>query len=140
MSVSLSFHVIGLALWLIGLMALTMVLRLGLVHTQSVALAKSAVKRTLFAFVIPGFAVTLLSGLHQFAARGAAFYMQQGWFHTKLTLLLILIALTAFVYRDSANFLADRAPTLGRIKLYHILSGVLLLAIVLTTMLGRTAN
>jgi len=55
-------------------------------------------KRAFFGYVVAGLVISTLSGLHQWASGGFADYMKQGWFHGKLTLVMILLAVTGMLF------------------------------------------
>lgn len=135
MQLSLAFHIVGLVLWLGGLMILTRFLTLA-TSSEGVKVVGHMARRVFIGFVVGGLTLTTLSGLHQFG-KNAALYMSQGWFHTKVTLVLVLLVVTYFVGRDVSRINQGATVTRGRVMLWHAISGSVLIAAVFITMLGR---
>ena len=94
------------------------------------------VHRVFHGYVLGGSVVVLLTGLYQLFYRGLAFYFSQGWFHGKLTLIVLLIAVTVLAFADVNK--AKRGVTLnrGKVAAMHGLAGLALLGIVFLTILG----
>ena len=137
MQYSLTLHIIGLAMWLPGLMVVTGVMRYFLKageYSHGARLALS--RRYWFALVIPGLVLSTTTGLYQLFSVGMGVYMKQGWFHGKMTLLIVLFVVTALV---GLMLRSDSSPTYKKLTLLHSISGSLLLLIVALTMIGRVA-
>ena len=137
MALSLSLHIIGITMWVGGLMILTRVMKVLSEPYQAEGLLAKTIRRIYWGFIVPGAVLVLLTGLHQIGFRGAAYYMSQGWFHTKLSFALILAIVTIFVgvaVRASLRGEIIRAPRMGAL---HGVSGACLLIIVILTMLNR---
>ncbi len=137
MAISLGFHVIGIVLWIGSLMVLTRLVltRQKLSGTIDSAEAQ-ALQRLWTRFGGIGFVCVLLSGFHQLFARGASFYMQQGWFHGKLGAVLVLIALSGVFHVVLHKLQSGEQPRAATIHVVHALTGVLLLVIVFSTFIG----
>ena len=104
----------------------------------SVAECDRVVARKLFlGFIVSGMILTTLSGVFQLFYRGIGFYMSQGWFHTKLTLVLILFGVTLVTFFLVQKYQRGEALSLSKINMLHGLTGLALVAIVFLTMLGR---
>ena len=139
MAYSLAFHIIGICLWLGGMMVLT---RLTKIYAQNGCLKESGagLLRSYYGFVVPGLLIASMSGLYQISSVGFSHYMQQGWFHVKLTLVLLLFVLSALVGRNiAAAAKGDGVAGLKAGKL-HAAVGMFLVVIVFLTIVGRTAN
>ena len=92
-------HIPALVMWVGGLMIVTLVLAH---HTlQKSAEAQRALseieKKILKGMVHPGAALAVISGV-MLIMQAPAFYMQGGWMHAKLLLVVILIALDLRVH------------------------------------------
>lgn len=97
-------HIVGLILWLGGLITLGRLL--GTHVTLASKEARDALvefeRKSYFAAVLPGFLIALVSGLTLIVMKGPALYFAPGsvWgmtFHIKLTLVLVLIVLDQLI-------------------------------------------
>jgi len=104
---------------------------------QADGMLAKTIRRIFWGFIIPGAAIVVLSGLHQIGIKGVNFYMAQGWFHTKLTFVVILAVVTFLV--GLAVSASSRGEILrpGRLIALHATSGACLLVIVILTMLNH---
>lgn len=132
MSYSIAFHVIGICFWMAGLIILTRVLAVS--EGASPTLLKT-VKRLWFGYALPGLVIVLLSGLYQLNYRGFGYYFGpgQGWFHAKVTAVLILFVITALVWKQVARFCAGEAPNRKMLGAFHGISALLLVVLVFLT-------
>lgn len=132
MIASLTLHIIGLVLWVGGLILLP----------RFIVVAPPAsfggVRRVFWGFVVAGGVIAAASGLYQIAQRGAAFYFSQGWFHTKLTLVGVLVVLTALLGSEIARGASGRGARASRLMMIHGISALSMAAIVFLTINGRT--
>jgi len=137
MAISLGFHIIGIVLWIGSLMILTRLLltRQKLAGTID-ATEGQALHRLWSRFGGIGFVLVLLSGFYQLFARGVAFYMQQGWFHGKLTAVLVLVVLSGVFHVSLHKLQSGEQPKASTIHIVHGLTGLLLLVIVFSTFIG----
>jgi putative membrane protein len=136
MRVSLALHIIGIVMWLGGLMIGTSALRV-LISTGNTEEISRFGKKLLFGFILPGLGIVTLSGLYQLTTNGVGLYMKQGWFHAKLTFILVLFAATALLYFEIKKIMNKGAASESRIMMVHGMSGAVLLVAVFMTMLGR---
>ena len=137
MQYSLTFHILGLAMWLPGLMVVTGIMRYFVKAGDFSHVARRALSRRYwFALVIPGVVLSTTTGLYQLFSVGMGIYMKQGWFHGKMTLLIVLYVVTALV---GLALRSDSVPSYKKLTLLHSISGSLLLLIVALTMIGRVA-
>jgi len=141
MAYSLAIHVVGFVFWVGGLLVLTrlfkqLVVQGGLPEAARLEAAK-AMKRGYFGFVIAGLTLTLLSGIYQLLERGMGFYMAQGWFHGKLTLVIVLIV-ASVVFGAQVKAAANGRPVKGgTVGMIHGLTSAALVLIAFLTLVGR---
>ncbi len=95
------------------------------------------VRRTFFGFTVGGLIVTLLTGIFQLMTRGMSFYMKQGWFHSKLTCVLVLIVISTLLYFELSKAAKGQLLRRGRLCALHGITGAMLVAIVFLTIFGR---
>ena len=137
MKISLAFHIVGMVMWVGGLMILTRVLKVfsdELGDSRSLA---AMVQGLYKGFVLPGLLVAIVSGLYQLTSMGIGVYMKQGWFHGKLTLVVVLLVVTFFVGGEVHKVQRAQKLSAARLIALHALSSVALLGIVFLTILGR---
>lgn len=141
MSVVLALHVVGGAMWLVGAMILTRVMKMYLEPNAASPALDSMVKVVFFGFVVAGLAISVTSGMLQLLSyRGAdslVIYMKQAWFHTKLTFVVLMLAVTVVIWESVKRVTRGEAVSRGRLTLLHVLSGTSLIAIVVLTLVGR---
>jgi putative membrane protein len=137
MSVSLAFHCVGFVLWLGGLMILTRFTSLSHSGGDSPQRFANSAARVYKGYILPGMVVVILSGLHQLGAGGAAHYFQQGWFHGKLTLVLVLIVATVIFGLQLKKLREGSWPSSAVIHSVHGIAGATLVGAVFATFLGR---
>ena len=140
MQLSLGLHIVGMVLWMGGLIMIPRILK-GLIDSKSdLASIGPVLKRVFFGFTVSGMVISLVTGIIQFfIGGGAGHYMKQGWFHGKLTFLIILIVVTVILGGEIAKI--GSAPLKsGKLLALHIISASALIIIVLMTMLGRVGG
>jgi uncharacterized membrane protein len=96
MDISLAFHLIGIVFWVGGLLVVTRFARLCVVKPADAEFA-GTIKKTWLLYVIHGLAFTFISGFYQLFSGGIGTYMKQGWFHSKLTFVLVLFVATVML-------------------------------------------
>ncbi|MCB0333436.1 MAG: CopD family protein [Bdellovibrionales bacterium] len=135
--ISLAVHVTGLLFWIGPLLALTLVLKAVAESSDKEPFIKLS-HRLWYGFVLAGAALVLVSGLYQLIAyRGLGFYMQQGWFHAKLTAVILLFVLTGLVGLELRYFKEEGQVRVKRMGMYHGGVSALALIIVFLTILSR---
>lgn len=98
MSVSLAFHVLGLVMCFGGLLVVSRVMAIAQNNSSSeFAIDYRALLKTYKIWTLGGLGILLASGLYQLISRGVNYYMSQGWFHGKLTLVLVLIIVVFYM-------------------------------------------
>ncbi len=137
MKISLAFHVIGFVMWGGGMMLLTRILNIFTEQYSTDSKSVQIVRKITFGWVLPGFALSLITGLFQVFYRGAGFYMQQGWFHGKLTLLIVFIVVTVVTLVTVRSLNEGAILSRARLGALHGISSLCVFGIILLTMLGR---
>ncbi len=89
MPVSIAFHLLGLVFWIGGLLFASSIIKYAPLGGPTAIQTLS--KKTLFGYIVPGLLLMISSGLYQLMTGGLSVYMKQGWMHTKLTFIVILI-------------------------------------------------
>ena len=130
------FHIVGMVVWLGALLDLTRLLGYHVKEEIEVQKRMSWMEFRLFFFVAtPGLAVTWILGLSAFfTGGGVAGYLQgAGWFHAKLTLVVLLTAIHAFMGKQ---ILALRAnPGKQNPAKFKALHGITALSMILVIIL-----
>lgn len=137
MQYSLGFHIVGIVFWMGGLIIVSRFLALlgqtsGGEGGERVRIAR----RLWLGYVLPGAAITILSGLHQLGVRGFSFYFSQGWFHSKITAVVILLVVTFLFGRQLSRIQSGQAANKGQLMMIHGTSALLLIVIVFLTKLS----
>ena len=136
MEISLALHIVGVVMWLGSLLVLTRML--SACEEGEIASPFSKItKKVYFGWTLGGLTLTLLTGLYQFFVRGASYYMKSGWFHGKLTFLIVLIILTVLVARPVKMVSNGENVHQSKMMMFHGITGLCLIAIVFLTMVGR---
>lgn len=126
-----AFHIIGVVTWFAGLFYLP---RLFVYHaeaTESVLRERFKVmERRLLVMTHIGAALAIAFGIATLASE--AYYMQAGWLHVKLALVLLLVIYHGILVKLVREFAADRCRWSSRgLRWFNEVPGVLLLAIVI---------
>jgi uncharacterized membrane protein len=141
---SLAIHILGIIFWVGGIICLSRVLRI-FVSSNAAALGAAGdgvvgSARALWkGFVLGGMLVVLASGVGNIVVGAGAAYFQQGWFHTKLTLVVGLIALTVFTGLQMARLARGELLKRSHLAMIHGGASALVLFILLITYLGRVS-
>ncbi len=133
MKISIALHLIALVGWVGGLLILTRVIQQAVKLGANLKVLAPISKRIYYGWILPGFALSLITGLYQLIRGGAAFYMKQGWFHGKLTLVILLVIVTFMLMPVIKGLEAGRVPTSGKMMTLHGLTGLILILIVFET-------
>jgi putative membrane protein len=130
-----AFHVIFVVTWFAGLFYLP---RVFVYHAQaSEAVVRERLKvmeRRLLGITHIGGGLALLFGLLTLAAYSHAIptYLQQGWLHAKLALVVLLIGYHAMLVRLCREFAVDTIRHSSRwLRIFNEVPAILLIAIVL---------
>ncbi|MEO7064065.1 MAG: protoporphyrinogen oxidase HemJ [Dokdonella sp.] len=130
-----AFHIIFVVTWFAGLFYLP---RLFIYHTEaSESVVRERLKimeRRLLMITRIGAAGAIGFGLLTLFVfmRGNPAYMQQGWLHAKLTLVVLLIAFHGMLERMTGQFARDaNMRSSGWLRIFNEVPAVLLIAIVI---------
>lgn len=139
MQISLAFHIIGILFWVSGLMVVSGLMRYfeSNPDSKNTGAYKALTKKYWFGMVVPGLAIAAVSGLYQVFSMGLSYYMRQGWFHGKLTLVIILLVVTAIVGTSVSKVQKGESVPAKKFGMMHGVIGSILLLIVLLTYIGR---
>ena len=135
--VSIALHIIGIVMWVGGLMVLARFLKLFTEPGTGRDALVAMMRRVYFGYSLIGCFLALATGIFQLMLRGPAFYFSQGWFHTKLTLIIILFIATLVVAFDLKSISSGTLLSRGKVAAIHGLIGLVLLVAVFLTILGR---
>ena len=126
-----AFHIIFVVTWFAGLFYLPRLFVYHAVATDGVSLERFQImERRLFAIMTVGAAFAAVFGVSMIVS--APSYLQFGWLHTKLTLVLLLIGYHVWCYRLMSELAAGRARHSQRwYKIFNEAPALLLIAIVI---------
>lgn len=130
MQVVLMFHVLGMVLWMGGLMNLTRMVSFHVGEEPEVQKRLHYIENRIFKFVtLPGLGISLVSGLYMLS-NNMGYYMKQPWMHGKLLFVVIMLAITA-VLQGKLNELATNheKQSAKSFKIAHGLTGLMLILI-----------
>ena len=132
MAYSVAIHIIGIVFWMGGLLMLTRVMAVA--ESPTPALIRG-VKRLWMGYTLPGLLIVVISGVYQLLFRGLSFYFGpgQGWFHSKLTGIVVLIVITALLAKQVGIFCKGEKPSRKALGAFHGISALLLVILVLLT-------
>ena len=137
MGLSLAVHVVGLVMWVGGLMLATRIFTLLIKGGATAALCAPVASRMTKGFIIPGLVLSVISGVYQVMFRGVDFYMKQGWFHTKLTFVILLVIMTGVFVVQTGKFAEGSTPSPGKLMMIHGVAALSLLIISILTFSTR---
>lgn len=139
MQLSLAFHIIGILFWVSGLMVVSGLIRYFESRTEekSGPSYQALTKKYWFGMVIPGLLISVVTGIYQFMIMGADYYMKQGWFHGKLTLIVVLLVVTGIVGNGVSTVRRGEVVPAKKFGMLHGVVGTVLLLIVFLTYMGR---
>jgi len=141
-----AFHILGLIVWLGGIMTLSRLLG------HHVALESKEARESLIPFerksyfmaILPGFLISLLTGLGMLFGKGMAVYFAPGsaWgmtFHIKLLLIVVLIVLDQVTVAKMRKVHRDDTGSRGFFMGMHGMIGLIMIVVVIlvkTNILG----
>lgn len=131
MQVALMFHVLGMVLWMGGLMNLTRMVSFHVGEEPEVQKRLYYIENRLFKFVtLPGLGITLVAGLYMLS-NNMDYYMKQPWMHGKLLFVGIMLAVTALL-QGKLNELANNhaKQSAKAFKIAHGITGLMLILII----------
>ncbi len=129
-ALSLTLHITGLVFWMAGFLALSRLLK---IHAQTGAKLDDASRRQIkglaYGFLLAGFVLSTLTGLHQIGTSWEAF-LRAGWFHAKATLLFILSLLSLLVFLRAKKYLETGKLSSSGLSAIHGAGSLLLVVII----------
>jgi uncharacterized membrane protein len=132
-----AFHIVGLILWMGGLVTLARLLghHSGLESKEARDALIPFEKKSYLMAILPGFLLTLGTGLVLFVGNGVSYYLDPkgAWgatFHLKLTLVVVLIALDQFVFFKMRKLHGGDEGSRGLFMALHGIIGLLFVVIV----------
>jgi uncharacterized membrane protein len=141
LKISLALHLIGMVMWLGSLLVLTRLFKLFTSPITSPITSPSGPQgqlptlmgRMLWGYVIPGFLLSLGTGLYQMGYVGFGTYLAQGWFHGKLTLVVLLVVVTLLCFANVGKIRRGAPVSGGLASAMHGFVGFTLIVVVLMT-------
>lgn len=97
----------------------------------------SASRAAMLGYLLPGALITTISGLYQISINGAAYYFKQGWFHGKLTGVIVLFIATGLLFAEVRRVSQGLDVRTARLAMVHGIAGLSFLANVFLTILMR---
>lgn len=140
LALSLIFHIVGVVIWVGGLMAMSRVM---VIHAKNPGPSRSVLSHLegrLNIFALVGALLTIGSGLFQLSLWGLEVFRHTRWMHHKLTAILVLLALHGALWstqRKWAKAGPDDALPRGLAAGLHGGIGLILIAIVAIVFIGR---
>lgn len=126
-----AFHIFGVVTWFAGLFYLP---RLFVYHAEvaepALRVRFKVMERRLLVMTHIGAALAIAFGIATLATE--SFYLQSGWLHVKLALVLLLVIYHAMLVKLTRDFAQDRCHWSSRkLRGFNEIPGLLLLAIVI---------
>lgn len=126
-----AFHLIGIVLWFGSLLQVTRMLKS---HARAPEGARATLhdieRRTQLFIGFPGLLIVLLTGIHMLMQGDPAAYFKQGWFHMKLTLVLVAVGIDVALFRAIRSYKDEPKGVLGPL-LMHIFAGLCLIGLMI---------
>lgn len=132
LNLSLALHVIGIVMWTGSLIVASRIIALGAKNANDNS--ATWLKKIFYGWTLSGLVLVTITGLYQLMVGGGpGVYFKQGWFHGKITLVIVLYVVT-FLF---AQFLNQKQKKPSTAMMIHGLTGLCLILITLLTFLGR---
>lgn len=136
LKISLALHLIGMVMWVGSLLVLTRLFKLftaaGAQQPDVVAL----IGRLFFGYAVPGLVLSTVTGLYQMGYVGFGVYLSQGWFHGKLTFVLLMLAVTALCFVNLHKVRSGAVLSRGMVGALHGMVGLTLVVVVFMTVIS----
>lgn len=142
MKISLALHLVGLVMWLGSLLIITRCFKIFTREypkeaSDGLNSFRTTLRKIYFGFSHPGMGIALLTGIYQISSVGFDYYMKLGWFHSKLTLVVILFILTILTGKEIKKITKGEVISAKRAGALHIGTTVCMIAIIFLTILNR---
>ena len=132
-----AFHIVGLILWMGGLVTLARLLghHSGLESKDARDALISFEKKSYLMAILPGFLLTLGTGLALLLGNGTSYYLDPNgtWgatFHLKLTFVVILIGLDQFIFFKMRKLHTEDKGSRGLFMALHGIVGLIFIVVV----------
>lgn len=130
--ISLILHIIGFTLLMAGLF-------IGIRSARCKQPAAELLKSIRFGYLLPGILLVIVSGFFQFFYHGAGYYFSQSWFHGKLTVGLLLVAIACWLFvKISAVEITGQALDRKLSAIMNSAVGILFVSAISLVLLGRS--
>lgn len=133
MQISLALHIVGIVFWVGGLLILTRFAQIFSQPGDANEKSRAVLRKSWWLYVIHGVGFTLLTGFYQLYSGGIGNYMKQGWFHTKLTFVLLIAVATIMFGLQMAKISRSEAVSSKSLRIIQILAAVSFVVIVFVT-------
>ncbi len=140
LALSLVVHLLGMVMWVGGLLAMSRVLVVMAKDSGAVRPVLSHLAGRFHIFALVGAALTAPSGLYQIWIWPAGLFRQSLWLHHKLTAVLLLALLHGALWSTQRSWqrLGPQATlSRGKASALHGMVGLLLIVILLLVFVGR---
>ena len=125
-----AFHVVFVVTWFAGIFYLPRLFIYHAAATDALSIERfQMMEKRLFGIMTIGAALTLLFGISLLIVTPG--FLQAGWLHAKLALVLVLIAYHAWCYRLMRDLRAGRKRSSTWYRVFNELPALLLIAIVI---------
>lgn len=132
-----AFHIVGLILWMGGLVTLARLLghHSGLESKEARDALIPFEKKSYLMAILPGFLLTLGTGVALLLGNGVSYYLdpQGAWgatFHLKLTFIVVLIGLDQFIFFKMRKLHVEDEGSRGLFMALHGIVGLIFIVIV----------
>jgi uncharacterized membrane protein len=142
MRYSIALHIVALVMWLGSAMIVSRCLRVFCEAYPDAAKdaldqLRAMLKKITYGFLVPGMLLSAISGIYQIIQGGVDTYMKQGWFHTKLTVVIGLIVISVLIIREVIQAGQGQVLSKKKLGILHGLVSLSLIVIVFLTIVGR---
>lgn len=130
--ISIAFHIMGIVMWIGSMLICSRFIAMSINEQRD---NSAWFSKIFWGWTLPGVLITVFSGIAQLMLNGFGFYFTQGWFHAKLTLVVILLVATFLL---GQIILSDRPlKSAARPMAIHGITGLILIIVTFLTILGR---
>ena len=125
-----AFHIVFVVTWFAGIFYLPRLFIYHAAATDALSIGRfQMMEKRLFGIMTIGAALTLLFGISLLIVTPG--FLQAGWLHAKLLLVLVLIAYHAWCYRLMRDLRAGRKRSSTWYRVFNEMPALLLIAIVI---------
>ena len=134
-------HILGIILWIGGLMNLTRMVAFHVGEEPEVQKRLHFIENRIFKFVaLPGMLLALISGLYMLSI-DMSFYMKQPWMHAKLLFVGFMLGITAILQGKLGQLATNHEKQSAKsFKIAHGVTGLMLILILIMIFLKPLAK